>query len=411
MLIHILRWFTGYLYVSIQGYSPERFLNLCSNNHILIWDLKKEKDEYQCYISIKGYKQLRPIAKKTKTRPVIIQRIGFPFWCYRFKKRKSFLFGFVLSIILIYVMSLFVWNITIEGEYSHTKEELLKYLSNQNIHSGVLKYSIQCKEIEEEIRKKYEDIGWVSAEMKGTRLIIKIKETNLSEKEKNSTTPHHIVALKDGIISSIITREGTPQVKVGDVVKKGDLLVSGIIDIIRDNAELIDRRIVASDADIIMKTVYSYEDQVMLDYNEKKYTGKEKKGYGIGINQHYIHIYKPLKQFEKYDMIESNYNTRLSDNFYLPVILSKRIYKEYTEESKRYTKEEALEIINKRLSQYFDKLMKKGVVVIENHVKIVFEDISCIGKGNIIVEESAVGEQKIEDNEWRIIDIDEHNGD
>lgn len=409
MLMRFLRWFTGYLYVSIQGYSPGRFINLCSNNHILLWDLKTVKGGYECFISIKGYKQIRPIAKKTKTRAHIIERHGFPFVCNRFRKRKVFLLGFTLSIVLIYVMSLFLWNITIQGEYSHTKEELLKYLNNQNIHSGVLKHKINCRDIEDNIRKNYVDIGWVSAEMKGTRLIIKLKETTLKEKENINVTPHHIVALKDGIISSIVTREGTPQVKVGDVVKKGDILVSGIIDIVRDNTELLNRKIVASDADIIMKTVYNYEEEVMLNYIKKEYSGREKRGYGIGTNEHIINIYKPFKQFDKYDIIESENNLKLTENFYLPFILSKRTYKEYSEQEKTYTKEETIELLNNKLSLYIDKLMKKGVVVIENNVKIVLKDTSCLAKGKIIVEESAIGEQSIEDSEWRIIDIDEHN--
>lgn len=409
MLIHVIRWFTGYLYVSIRGYSPGRFINLCSNNHILIWNLKHTNNGYECYISVKGYKQLRPIAKKTKTRPYILERHGFPFLCNRLQKRKIFLMGSILSIFMIYGMSLFLWNITIQGEYSHTKEALIEYLRKQNIHEGVLKNRINCRDIEEDIRKEYIDIGWVSAEMKGTRLIIKLKETNIKENTDTDTTPHHIIALKDGIITSIITREGSPQVKVGAVVKKGDILVSGIIDIIRDNTELLNRKIVASDADILMKSVYNYEEEVKLKYIKKIYTGQEKKGYGLGTNQHIINIYKPFKLYEKYDIIENEYNLRLTDNFYLPIVTSQKIYKEYIEQEKSYSIDEAREIMNKKLSLYLEKLMKKGVVVIENNVKIVLKDKTYIARGKIIVEESAIGEKKIDDSEWRIINIDEHN--
>ena len=40
MLIKIIKFINGYVKIKVYGYSPERFLNLCSNHQILIWDLK-----------------------------------------------------------------------------------------------------------------------------------------------------------------------------------------------------------------------------------------------------------------------------------------------------------------------------------------------------------------------------------
>lgn len=37
MIENGMRYLRGYVKIQIQGYSPERFLNLCSYHHILIW--------------------------------------------------------------------------------------------------------------------------------------------------------------------------------------------------------------------------------------------------------------------------------------------------------------------------------------------------------------------------------------
>ena len=42
MLLRLIKYFRGYVEVALWGYAPERFLNLCSNHDILIWDLRQE---------------------------------------------------------------------------------------------------------------------------------------------------------------------------------------------------------------------------------------------------------------------------------------------------------------------------------------------------------------------------------
>ena len=48
-----------------------------------------------------------------------------------------------------------------------------------------------------------------------------------------TTAPSHS-SNKGCVIKEIITRSGTPMVKPGDVVRKGDILVSGIIEVMDD---------------------------------------------------------------------------------------------------------------------------------------------------------------------------------
>ena len=47
MIENGMRYLRGYVKIQIQGYSPERFLNLCSYHHILIWGLAYEDHCYE----------------------------------------------------------------------------------------------------------------------------------------------------------------------------------------------------------------------------------------------------------------------------------------------------------------------------------------------------------------------------
>lgn len=93
MLLSVIKYFKGYVYVRLSGYAPERFLNLCGSHDILIWNLKSTKDGYEFCISVAGFKQLRPILKKTRTHIRIQKRYGMPFELYHYRKRKMFAHG------------------------------------------------------------------------------------------------------------------------------------------------------------------------------------------------------------------------------------------------------------------------------------------------------------------------------
>lgn len=411
MLIKLINWFRGILCVRIRGIAPERFINLCCNKKIYIWDLKRVDEDYQFHISIKNYKKLKPVAKKTGIVPKITCKIGFPFLMHRYRKRKGFFIGFFICVILVYIMSLYIWDISILGGSKYTPEAMVKFLNEQQIYTGILKNKVNCQEIEEEIRLAYNDIGWVSAEIKGTRLIIKITETNMPAPAEEAIAPSHIIATKNGIVKSIITRSGMPLVKEGDVVKKGDILVSGILTIKSDFDEILRNQPVVADADIICKSFYDYNDKMSLNYEDKIFSGKKKKGYYVSFDKKKLFLYNPRNSYDKYDIIVNENALHITSSFYLPFRYGTITTRDYTKTTKKYSQEEAFAIANSKLKRYFDSLTEKGVIITENNVKITIENNTCIAQGRILVEEPAWEYRTIQESEWRIEQTDEHNGD
>ena len=62
------------------------------------------------------------------------------------------------------------------------------------------------------------------------------------------------------MIDSMVTRQGTPLVRAGDEIKKGQELVSGIVDITDDSQEVIRYAYVQADADIYIRHTIAYYD-------------------------------------------------------------------------------------------------------------------------------------------------------
>ena len=70
MIIKILfSYMIGFLEIAIEGYYIERFINMCRNNKIAIWHLKRKKDvQLDFRVGIHDFKEICNIAKKTKCK-------------------------------------------------------------------------------------------------------------------------------------------------------------------------------------------------------------------------------------------------------------------------------------------------------------------------------------------------------
>lgn len=410
MLRKLKHWLMGYLTVHISGTSPERFINLCSNRRLYIWDIVRDNEKYKFKLSVRNYKKIKPIVRKTGLIPKIEEKHGLPFFIHRNRKRKGFFVGIIICILLVYIMSLFIWDIEILGGSKHTPEALLKFLKDNDIKPGVKKKYIDGSKIEEEIRLAYEDIGWVSAEIKGTRLIIKITETNMPTPIIEATAPSHIVATKDAVIKEIITRTGTPMVKPGDVVRKGDILVSGIVDVYDDFGGILNKKPVIASADIVCNSFYDYHDSFPLTHIVRIFTNNKKKGYYITIWGRKLFLYNPRYSYTMYDIIVNENTMHITDSFYLPLQYGTVTIREYIEQKDKYSRDEAIDIAKNRIQRYFDKLSEKEVNIKKNNIKIDIKNDICIAKGRIFVEEPAWEYKLIDENEWRIEQTDEYNG-
>lgn len=398
MLVSLMKYFQGYVYVQLTGYAPERFLNLCGSHDILIWNLKPYEDGYTFYISVKGFRRLKPILKKTRTHIRILKKVGAPFTTFRYRKRKIFFFGIFLFGILLYYLSGFIWNIEINGNSYLSNEVILDFLAEEECSFGTKKNEISCEALEEALRSRYSEVIWTSIKIYGTKMTVDVQENLLPEEqyEKKENTVCDIVASKDGTISEIITRSGTPLVAAGTEVKQGDILVSGRMEILDDNGEVVEYLYSSSDADIIARVTHSYKDTIAADYIEEIETGKSKEHYTIAIGS--IVLESPFfkNSYENYKMTSDTWQLHVTDNFYLPIWLTKEIYEETEKVEKTYTEKEIRQIVTNNLGNYLKDLEEKGIQIIGKNVIIEKQGGNYMVNGTIDAYESIVSYQPTE---------------
>lgn len=354
----MMRWCRGYVLVELRGAAQERFFNLCRRHNIYLWNIYTVADQYFCCMDLSDFRVIKKIARKAKVRPWIVKRIGLPFCIYRMGKQKGVILGFVSGIMLMYGLSLFLWDISFTGQSYYTEEQLLSYLNTIQIHTGIPIHKINCQDIEEQIRISYPNIGWVSTELEGTKLSISILETRLPTKKTLDDNACHMIASEKGKIVNIVTRQGVPLVKKGDKVKKGQILISGVLGLQNDDGTLKKKEGVHADGDIQLRTTQSITFTCDRIYKVKNYTGYEKKILELKLFNKKIYFLNPLKGFDKakkYDIIANVCNVSVSKSFILPLSYGQTCYRQYEEVEARYTLEQAKKILQEQSLEYMKK--------------------------------------------------------
>lgn len=418
MLKAFLRYLRGYVKIRITGYSPERFLNMCSYHKIYIWGLTAVENAYEMYTSIDGFKKLRPIIHKTHTKVTLVNRYGFPFFLNKNKKRKLFAVGMVLCFLLLFQYSHTIWDIHIEGNTFYTDETFMKFLRTMDVNPGMPKSEVDCFEIAEKIRENYNDIVWVSASIDGSRILLQIKENedratyeidsgeegsqrdqeqeqnaqieNESEESssRESETPTDLVASMDGTITSIITRKGVPLVHAGDTVKAGDILVTGRVEVLNDAKEVIGYQYQRADADIYADTVTSYQDEIANTYLEKKYKENENSDlFFVKLGSYKLKVGFCRKASKNVEEIEEIYQVKLGENFVLPVQYGRISTRSYLSEEKKYTKQQLQELLTHNFTLFSKELEEKGIQICENNVKIHLYENSAKAEGTLLLNQ------------------------
>ena len=389
----IINYILGYLTINVEGYFIERFINMCRNKNILLWNIKRKNSSFIiCKIGIKEFKKIRDIAKKTKCKITITSKKGIPFIFEKYKKRKIFLLMMCIISGLLFVLSQFVWNIEVKitGD-TLNEDEIINSLNENGLYIGEKKSSIDVKEIINNVRLKREDISWIGIEIKGTNAIVEVVEAEEKPEVVDENDYCSIVSDKPGKILKVIANNGTAMVKPGDIVKAGSLLIAGWIE-----GKYTGTRFVRADGKIDALVWYTEIASVKLNEKKIEKTGNTEKKYALNINNFRINLYKKLSNFEKYDTIYTAKKIKIFSNFYIPVELIECNNFEIKEENVNYSEEEAKAEAKRRAEEKLnDKVKDKenirnvtvNYTVEEDEVKaeVTYEVFENIGTNEKIV--------------------------
>lgn len=361
------RFIRGYINIKVEGYFIERFMNLCMNRQIELWNMKKINDaELTVNIKYIDFNKVKEIADITRCRLIKNSSKGVPDIAIRYKKRKVFICIFILAIICIRLYSARIWQLEIIGDFDIPIEELWNELKNEGVRIGMKKTDLDYDKIKNSIYVRRDDVAWMGFDIKGTKAYIEFVQRDNIPEDNLKNEPCNIIADKDGVIHKILVKSGQRLVNVGDVITKGQTLISGVV-----SNQKNESRLVHSDGEIIIKTWYTNKVTVPYEKDLVSKTGRVERKYKFKIGNCEINLINSGTKFEKYDTITVSNKLKVFNKFELPIKLTELIYEEVEVDTVKYTKTQAENIAkNDAIAELTKIISDENIEVCERNFAI-----------------------------------------
>lgn len=226
--LHLLRWVMGSVRFSICG-APEQFLNQCARSGISLWDIEK-KDEFSACILAGGYRHLLPAAHKTKSILKVRERHGMPFQLAFLRRRKGLVLGAVLAVALIQLLSQHVWGVEVAGNEKIPTAQIEMTASELGLKPGAWKKDVQAKLLQQQLMRAFPQASWLSVNTSGCLVSIELEELAEKPDLESQARACNIMAKATGQILYMEVYAGTAEVKEGDAVVEGQLLLNAVVE-------------------------------------------------------------------------------------------------------------------------------------------------------------------------------------
>lgn len=252
MLLRFLRFLRGYVRFEIISPFPERFINITAKNGVRLWDSGKIGGKVFSCMYRGDYLKIRPLARASRARLRVREKHGVPVFIRKYRSRVGLVIGLAVFVLVIQVMSMFIWSVDITGAERLGETQVKSALEKEGLFVGAFKPLLDFSAVSRNVELDLEDIGWMAINVTGSYASVEIKEKSERPEVADTSVPANVKAGADGVIIRMDVREGEAYLKVGSGVVKGQLVVSGVM-----SDTLGGVRLVRSSADIIALTEHA----------------------------------------------------------------------------------------------------------------------------------------------------------
>lgn len=386
----IFGFFFGEVTVKGEARDAARILNLCMELDVPFRKNWRAEGSFFLALSLADREKLLRASADRGLFLSEVKRSGIPQICYRYRHRVGLFVGFLLVSVMVLYSSQLVWSVRITGNERLHENTARELLSSYGLAVGRYLPSLSFDEMEMKILLENPDIAWISIHRSGTTVNVELRETERGVR-KESGASANLVASTDGVIERVEVLDGRTLVKVGDAVREGQMLVSGLY----DNSKKGLRMTRASGA-IYARTVRDICIEIPFLYEKKVYTGEEKRENSI------IFFGKEIKVFPNSrnevgtcDIIYYEKMLSLVGGRELPVGIRLLRYLEYTTEEAWHSESEAMDEAFYRLSMELSALSEEAELL-GKEIEFEITDEAYILRCRVVCVENIAVRQKIE---------------
>lgn len=300
--LHILE---GYKTASVPGEFSERVLNLLYEGEYRQWRIRREADGGISFrLSERDAETLQRECAKQNISITLGKAKGFPTLYRRYRHRWGILVGAILFAAITTLSCRVVWEVKVTGNEKLEDQQIIQMLSDYGFGVGSFFKKIDFDVLQNEFLLTTDEIAWISVNMVGTVAHVQVRENLVGKQPRNiSARVANVIAKEDGQIAEVRIRAGKAAVVINDVVREGDLLISGVIAIGEDGL-----RYEYADGQVLARVNRQITVEIPKIGVQKVYTGEE------NVRKSIIFFGKEIKLFGKSSIDNPTYDTIVSEN-------------------------------------------------------------------------------------------------
>lgn len=341
----------GYVKITFEPAAASAVANL-----LLTHGIAAKVGNGHLIVSLRAYRSIKP--RLAAIGAVASERMGLPYYLGKIKCAYGAIAAILLTVFVYAVSSGVVWEVRVEGNERVSREKIVEELREVGFGVGTRFSSVDIGMVESEFLKNSDTVSWIGVNRRGSVAYVSVIEKMNAEDTGIPKGYANIVAEFDGVIEEITVKSGYAAVKVGEAVKKGDLLISGVIP---DSAG---GGFVYASGSVLARRAEEVSVDVPFSEEKRAYSLPILDRISVEIFDFSINIYKKYGNTDtSCDIIEDVEECVLFNKYRLPVAIKKIYTRTYETKTVSYSSDEVTKIASHRLGELIRRALASSNLV------------------------------------------------
>lgn len=383
---------TGKIQIRLTGACPEDCLYHMGRQGIDFWKYEKTDElEGICFIPAGKLSHVQKIARKNMCHVEVISVSGM-LPAVRLIGARCCYFGvLLLLLLLVFWLQKHIWFLRVEGNQRIPAQDILESMEACGVGFFTKTDELDLNVVKNQMLSLQPELSWVTVNTQGGIATVVVRERNDKPVIHRDAAPANIVAEKGGVVTEVTVTGGTAQVKPGDIVTEGSLLISGVTDL--DKTMLLTK----AEGEVYARTWRDTRAILPENRMEKHYTGNQKKRFALTVGKNTINFYKTGGiSYSNYDKMAVTRNFTLPGGYTLPISFTVLCFSEYEPQAQPLEEENAAELLRQSSEKQVQMEMQAGTIL-ESSTEVSSQpDQSVLLKGTYTCQEEIGNSVKIE---------------
>ena len=360
----MLKNIRGIIDFKVSGENVYKFINGIRDKHIVCTSQQCREGCFYGQIYRRDEKKVEDIADETGVNIAFTDRHGFRFKAMRYRFRFGIILGIIITFGFVFYCSNIVVSIEVCGNNEITREQVISALADIGIYKGRFIPDINFHSCEQKLRLSIPDIAWTGIRHTGSRIVVDVTQVTAPPEMILDDVPCNIVSAKDAQLIYADVYAGHLMKKIGDGIKKGDIIISGTVE--DEKGNILKKHAMG-------KVIGIYNEEITFtqpfEESGQVYTGSEVDKKYLYFFGYRIPLFFDDTEPETYDYSES-VNNFVFLGREIPLGIVNTEYNPFTYDTVTYSEDEADKILEQKTSlhekNFYDS---KGIKVLDREIE------------------------------------------